>query len=340
MWVPAGRFVMGSPEGVVGRDDDEGPMHEVRISRGYWLGKYEVTQGEWEAVMGENPSNFKECGSRCPVDSVSWEDVQEFTQKLNERESGSGNRYRLPTEAEWEYAARAGTAGARYGEVGEIAWYEGNSGGRTHPVGQKRANGCGVARHAGERVGVDGGLAREVSVWCGDGSGGSLDGLDPGASGRQLVQQREVRSVCESLRQLARRPLQQRRLPLGQDGVTLGPITLLPLAAQRETARAGRRRPGGGSDRAAPQGVRRGRWLAQRPRELSATADWNETGAIMNQQESFTSGPLGPGGLSVSPKDPSLQLGRLGSRPGFRFGSATSGRRYRGPSALSAASEP
>ena len=141
-WVPAGRFVMGSPEG---RDGDE-VQHEVRISRGFWMGKYEVTQGEWEAVMGANPSHFKSCGARCPVESVSWEDVQGFIQKLNEdeREAGSGNRYRLPTEAEWEYAARAGTTGVRHGELDLIAWYESNSGGRTHPVGGKRANGWGL----------------------------------------------------------------------------------------------------------------------------------------------------------------------------------------------------
>ena len=111
VWIPAGTFQMGSPAGEAGRDDDE-RQHEVTISRGYWMGKYEVTQGEWEAVMGKNPSAFDECGSRCPVESVSWYDVLEFLLRLNERESGSGYWYRLPTEAEWEYAARAGSAGA------------------------------------------------------------------------------------------------------------------------------------------------------------------------------------------------------------------------------------
>ena len=142
-WVPAGGFVMGSPESEEGRDDDE-DQHYVRISRGYWLGKHEVTQGEWNAVMGTNPSRFKRCGSRCPVEQVSWNDVQEFIRRLNERESGSGYVYRLPTEAEWEYAARAGTAGARYGELDEIAWHGFNSGRETHPVGMKRANGWGL----------------------------------------------------------------------------------------------------------------------------------------------------------------------------------------------------
>ena len=141
--VPAGSFVMGSPEDEEGRDSDE-RQREVRISQGFWLGKYEVTQGEWEAVMGTNPSEFAECGARCPVEEVSWDDVQEFIRRLNERESGSGYAYRLPTEAEWEYAARAGTAGARHGELDEIAWWAWNSGWTTHPVGEKRANAWGL----------------------------------------------------------------------------------------------------------------------------------------------------------------------------------------------------
>ena len=143
MWIPAGRFPMGSPEDEEGRDADE-LQHEVRISEGFWMKKYEVTQGEWESVMGANPSFFKDCGPRCPVEKVSWFDTEEFTQRLNGRESGKGYRYRLPTEAEWEYAARAGTTGARYGELGEIAWYDENSGDRTHSVGQKGANAWGL----------------------------------------------------------------------------------------------------------------------------------------------------------------------------------------------------
>ena len=145
VWVPPGRFAMGSPEGEAGREDDE-RQHGVRISEGFWMGKYEVTQREWELVMGSNPSYYKACRPRCPVENVSWEDVQGFIQKLNEdeREAGSGNRYRLPSEAEWEYAARAGTSGVRYGELDEIAWYDGNSGWKTHPVGEKRANGWGL----------------------------------------------------------------------------------------------------------------------------------------------------------------------------------------------------
>ncbi len=150
--IPAGSFVMGSPEDEEGRRDDE-TQHEVTLSRGFWMGKHEVTQGEWEALMGSNPSHFSECGAQCPVETVSWEDAQEFLRRLNERESAAGSsaRYRLPTEAEWEYAARAGTTGARYGEADAIAWTLINSLRRTHPrqrqphpVGQKRANAWGL----------------------------------------------------------------------------------------------------------------------------------------------------------------------------------------------------
>ena len=142
-WVPAGSFVMGSPEGEEGRYWDE-DQHEVHISRGFWMGKYEVTQGQWEAVMGENTSRFKSCGAPCPVESITWKDVQGFIRKLNERESGSGSRYRLPSEAEWEYAARAGTLGVRYGELEEIAWYAEKLDNGPHPVGQKWGNGWGL----------------------------------------------------------------------------------------------------------------------------------------------------------------------------------------------------
>ena len=127
------------------------------------MGKHEVTQGEWEAVMGQNPSGFEDCGSRCPVEQVSWEDAQEYVRRLNEREAAAGSsaRYRLPTEAEWEYAARAGTVGARYGELDEIAWYWDNSGATTHPVGGKPANAWGLHDMLGN-------VSEWVSDWLGD----------------------------------------------------------------------------------------------------------------------------------------------------------------------------
>lgn len=104
--VPAGNFRMGSPETEVARDSDEGPLLRVDISRPFALGRTEVTQGQWRAVMGRNPARFKACGDECPVENVSWTDAQRFVQRLSEE---TGHTYRLPSEAEWEYAARAGS---------------------------------------------------------------------------------------------------------------------------------------------------------------------------------------------------------------------------------------
>ena len=145
----AGTFQMGSPSTEPGRHTDE-TLHPVTISQPFYLGKYEVTQGQWQAVMGNNPSRFSDCGATCPVDQVSWEAAQEFIAALNRREGG--DVHRLPTEAEWEYAARAGTQTAYHfgdaaSELDRYAWYgddrtvffEG-----THPVGQKRPNRWGL----------------------------------------------------------------------------------------------------------------------------------------------------------------------------------------------------
>jgi len=147
--IEAGTFQMGSPAGERGWDDDEGPVHEVTISQPFYLGKYEVTQGEWQAVMGSNPSRFSNCGRTCPVENVSWDDAQKFIGALNRREGME--TYRLPTEAEWEYAVRAGTRTAYHfgnaaGELYLYAWY-GDTGvffpEGTHPVGQKQPNAWG-----------------------------------------------------------------------------------------------------------------------------------------------------------------------------------------------------
>ena len=143
--IPAGTFQMGCGSEAERCADAEKPRHEVTISRSFYLGRHEVTQAQWELVMGENPSKFK--GPRRPVDNVSWEDAREFIRRLNAREGH--RRYRLPTEAEWEYAARAGTATAYSfrddkGQWGDYAWYDGNSGAETHPVGEKRPNAWGL----------------------------------------------------------------------------------------------------------------------------------------------------------------------------------------------------
>jgi len=136
--IPSGEFMMGSKD--TGGDSDEQPVHRVRISRPFYMGIHEVTQRQWEAVMGSNPSHFK--GADRPVEQVSWVDVQTFIGKLNDREGR--NVYRLPTEAEWEYACRAGTTGAYAGDLASMGWYADNSDNRTHPVGRKRANAWGL----------------------------------------------------------------------------------------------------------------------------------------------------------------------------------------------------
>jgi formylglycine-generating enzyme required for sulfatase activity len=143
--IPAGEFMMGSPQDEDGRTDGEGPIHEVAIRNAYYLGKYEVTQEQWTEVMGNNPSYFE--GDDRPVEGVSWNDVQEFVEKLNEREGT--DKYRLPSEAEWEYACRAGTTTRSFfgdgdSKLSEYAWYYENSKHQTHPVGQKRQNPWGL----------------------------------------------------------------------------------------------------------------------------------------------------------------------------------------------------
>ncbi|MDR2624899.1 MAG: formylglycine-generating enzyme family protein [Zoogloeaceae bacterium] len=159
--IPAGSFMMGADKNLEDAREDEMPQHQVTISQPFYLGKYEVTQKEWEAVMGDNPSKFK--GENNPVENVSWYDIQTFIERLNQKEGT--NKYRLPTEAEWEYAARAGTttqysfvkweyaersgmmtqsSGDDADSLGRYAWYKDNSEGKTHPVGQKEPNPWGL----------------------------------------------------------------------------------------------------------------------------------------------------------------------------------------------------
>jgi formylglycine-generating enzyme required for sulfatase activity len=146
--IPPGSFMMGSTSA-----DDEQPVHQVTIGTPFYLGKYEVTQAQWVAVMGGNPSEFK--GADQPVEHVSWEDAQAFIHKLNAL--ADGFEYRLPSEAEWEYACRAGTTGDFAGDLDALGWYEANSGGRTHPVGQKQPNKFGLYDMHGN-----------VWEWCAD----------------------------------------------------------------------------------------------------------------------------------------------------------------------------
>jgi formylglycine-generating enzyme required for sulfatase activity len=138
VYAPGGKFLMGSPLSETGRDKDEGPQSDTTVPN-FYISKYEVTQTQYKAVMGANPSSFK--GDDLPVDSVSWNDAVEFCRKLSQT---AGHEYRLPTEAEWEYASRAGTTGPYAGNIDALIWYGANSGSRTHPVGQKQPNGLGL----------------------------------------------------------------------------------------------------------------------------------------------------------------------------------------------------
>ncbi|MCS6833366.1 MAG: formylglycine-generating enzyme family protein [Flammeovirgaceae bacterium] len=153
VYIPAGSFKMGHETG----EKMDKPVHEVELDE-YWIGKYEVTQAQWVEIMGENPSGFPDC-PQCPIENVNYDDILKFIEKVNER---SGYTYRLPTEAEWEYAARGGSQSKGYkfsgsNNINEVGWYWENSAQKTHPVGQKKPNELGLYDMTGN-----------VAEWCAD----------------------------------------------------------------------------------------------------------------------------------------------------------------------------
>ncbi len=178
IFVEGGTFQMGSSSG----ESDEKPVHSVTLSA-FNIGKYEVTQAQWKAVIGNNPSSFSGCED-CPVERVSWNDVQDFIRKLNAQ---TVKNYRLPTEAEWEYAAKGGKSSKGYtysgsNDLNSVAWNIDNSGRKTHTVGGKQANELGVCDMTGN-----------VWEWCSDWYGTYNSYSETNPTGASSVQHRVLR---------------------------------------------------------------------------------------------------------------------------------------------------
>lgn len=183
--VEAGTFMMGATSEMKDPYDWEKPVHQVTLTNDYYMGKYEVTQALWQAVMGNNPSHFK--GENLPVETVNWNECQEFISKLN---SMTGRKFRLPTEAEWEYAARGGKKSRGYqysgsNSISDVAWYDGNSGSKTHPVGTKQANELGIYDMSGN-----------VYEWCSDRYGFYSSSSQTNPTGAYFMSRRVGRGGC------------------------------------------------------------------------------------------------------------------------------------------------
>jgi formylglycine-generating enzyme required for sulfatase activity/predicted Ser/Thr protein kinase/DNA-directed RNA polymerase subunit RPC12/RpoP len=201
VWIPPGTFMMGSPTTETGRRKDE-TQHPVTLAKGFWMGKYEVTQEQWQQVMGSNPSRFSNLGPKAPVETVSWDDCQQFLTRLGSQVTGGG-RFRLPTEAEWEHACRAGTTtrvntGGTEVDLERAGWHSRNSGQpkSAHVVGEKAPNAWGL-------YDVHGNVAEWCQDWYGDYLGSATSdptGPDSGdgrvvRGGSWLILARDYRSA-------------------------------------------------------------------------------------------------------------------------------------------------
>jgi formylglycine-generating enzyme required for sulfatase activity len=160
--IPAGTFTMGSPDDEADRGSDEGPQTDVTLTKDFFLGATDVTQSQYESIMRTNPSDFKSAGNDAPVEQVSWDDAMAFCEKLTAREHAVGRLpagyvFTLPTEAQWEYACRAGTTEPYATDPAATSWYDKNSGGTTHPAGAKQPNSWGLYDMTGN-----------VYQWCAD----------------------------------------------------------------------------------------------------------------------------------------------------------------------------
>jgi formylglycine-generating enzyme required for sulfatase activity len=227
MPVPAGCFRMGDPFG--DGAFNEKPLHEVCL-KGFSIGKYEVTQGQWKKIMGSNPSSFTKCGDDCPVENVGWDDALEFIRRFNSR---SGLNSRLPTEAEWEYAARSGGRAERYSggqNIGDVGWYSGNARGATHPVGRKHPNGLRI-------YDMSGNVCEWVSDWYDSGYYAESPRDNP--QGPSSGMERVIRGGSWYDGQRGVRTLDRGNFAAGSSGGYLGLRLVLPVSSTTISPKSG-----------------------------------------------------------------------------------------------------
>jgi len=237
--IQPGEFLMGSPDSDSEADSREKPQHRVQITKPFYLGVYEVTQAQYQKVVGSNPSTFK--GESLPVENVSWDDAVGFCKRLSEvaEERSAGRTYRLPTEAEWEYVCRAGSTskysfGDSEAELRMHAWYEQNSDEKTHPVGEKQANAWGLYDMQGN-----------VWEWCQDCYGSYEAGPATDSSGPGSASYRVLRGgFWGNFGRICRSAFRRRLIPgdrIQSDGFR---VAVVRSGSQAEPSRQERAKPG------------------------------------------------------------------------------------------------